>query len=302
MHPRNLHLSRYDLKRLSKICPELAPHVFKNKFGDDSVDFSNPVSVKLLNKAILMDSYNLSWWDIPDDFLCPPVPGRADYIHYLADLLASPNHGKIPLGQRVKGVDVGVGANCIYPLIGSAEYGWSFVGSDVDQKAIEAGQFILSKNKITTIELRLQKNSSLIFKDIVKNDELFDFSICNPPFHASALEAAMGSNRKLKNLGLKKDVLNFGGRGHELWCSGGERAFVGQMIKESAIFPGKILWFTSLVSKRENLAALEVILRDVRAKEVRVVDMLQGQKKSRFLAWSFKNKDQQTEWAKKRWI
>jgi 23S rRNA (adenine1618-N6)-methyltransferase len=302
MHPRNRHLSRYDLKQLSKICPELAPHVLKNKFGDDSVDFSNPLSVKLLNKAILMDSYKVGWWDIPDHFLCPPIPGRVDYIHYLADLLASLNQGKIPSGPIVKVLDVGVGANCIYPLIGTAEYSWSFVGSEVDQKALEAAQYILDKNKITSIELRLQKNSSFIFQGILESDELFDITMCNPPFHASAEEAAMGSNRKLKNLGLKKDVLNFGGKGHELWCPGGERAFVGQMIKESANFADQVLWFTSLVSKGENLASLEEALKNVKAKEVRIIEMFQGQKKSRFLAWSFKNKKQLNEWAEKRWI
>jgi 23S rRNA (adenine1618-N6)-methyltransferase len=302
MHPRNRHLSRYDLKQLSKICPELATHVLKNKFGDDSVDFSNPLSVKLLNKAILMDSYKVGWWDIPDHFLCPPIPGRVDYIHYLADLLASLNQGKIPLGHTVRVLDVGVGANCIYPLIGTAEYSWSFVGSEVDQKALEAAQNILDQNKITSIQLRLQKNSSFIFQGVLESDELFDITMCNPPFHASAEEAAMGSNRKLKNLGLKKDVLNFGGKGHELWCPGGERAFVGKMIKESASFSDQVLWFTSLVSKGENLASLEAALKNVQAKEVRIIEMFQGQKKSRFLAWSFKNKKQQDEWAKKRWI
>lgn len=302
MHPRNRHLSRYDLKQLSKTCPELAPHVLKNKFGDDSVDFANPLSVKLLNKAILMDCYKVGWWDIPDHFLSPPIPGRVDYILYLADLLASLNQGKIPSGSGVKVLDVGVGANCIYPLIGSAEYSWSFVGSEVDQKALEAAQHILDQNKISSIQLRLQKNSSSIFMGILESDELFDITMCNPPFHASAEEAAIGSNRKLKNLGLKKDVLNFGGKGHELWCPGGERAFVGQMIKESANFSDQVLWFTSLVSKGENLAGLEAALKDVQAKEVRIIEMFQGQKKSRFLAWSFKNKKQQDEWAKKRWI
>jgi 23S rRNA (adenine1618-N6)-methyltransferase len=302
MHPRNRHLSRYDLKQLSKICPELAPHVLKNKFGDDSVDFSNPLSVKLLNKAILMDSYKVGWWDIPDHFLCPPIPGRVDYIHYLADLLASLNQGKIPLGYTIRVLDVGVGANCIYPLIGTAEYSWSFVGSEVDQKALEAAQYILDQNKISSIQLRLQKNSSSIFMGILESDELFDITMCNPPFHASAEESAMGSNRKLKNLGLKKDVLNFGGKGHELWCPGGERAFVGKMIKESASYSDQVLWFTSLVSKGENLASLEAALKNVQAKEVRIVEMFQGQKKSRFIAWSFKNKKQHDEWTKKRWI
>ena len=44
--------------------------------------------MKALNKALLAHFYAVKHWDIPDGFLCPPVPGRADYVHHLADLLA----------------------------------------------------------------------------------------------------------------------------------------------------------------------------------------------------------------------
>ncbi len=111
--------------------------------------------------------------------------------------------------------------------------------------------------------------------------------MCNPPFHASAADAAAGSQRKVRNLGLKQNApLNFGGQQTELWCEGGELAFIGRMIDESVAQGSSIVWFTSLVSRKENLPAL----RDRLAAEdceVRIVNMAQGQKQSRFLAWSF---------------
>ena len=93
LHVRNLHRSRYDFPQLMKTCPELAPFVSLNKYNDLSVDFSDPHAVKILNKALLKHFYGIQYWDIPQDFLCPPIPGRADYIHYLADLLSANNKG-----------------------------------------------------------------------------------------------------------------------------------------------------------------------------------------------------------------
>ena len=297
MHSRNRHLARYDFTQLTKSCPELAPHVLVNKFGDESIDFANPESVKLLNKAILKEFYKINWWDIPPNYLCPPIPGRADYLHNVADLLYGAR------GKSIVALDIGVGANCVYPLIGQYEYGWSFIGSDIDQEAITSAQSILDHNLDLKeqIELRLQAKANQIFKGILKPNELIDISICNPPFHASAEEAAAGSERKLKNLGLQKKVLNFGGKSHELWCTGGEKASIKSMIEESRLLASQCLWFTTLVSKKENLPDLERELKRVKAFDVKIIEMSQGQKISRILAWTFQNDDQQKTWAKKRW-
>ena len=283
MHSRNRHLARYDFTQLTKSCPELAPHVLVNKFGDESIDFANPESVKLLNKAILKEFYKINWWDIPPNYLCPPIPGRADYLHNVADLLYGAR------GKSIVALDIGVGANCVYPLIGQYEYGWSFIGSDIDQEAITSAQSILDHNLDLKeqIELRLQAKANQIFKGILKPNELIDISICNPPFHASAEEAAAGSERKLKNLGLQKKVLNFGGKSHELWCTGGEKAFIKSMIEESLLVASQCLWFTTLVSKKENLPDLERELKRVKAFDVKIIEMSQGQKISRILAWTF---------------
>jgi len=114
LHPRNKHRERYNFDELTVSCPELAPFVRVNDFNDESVDFSNPEAVMMLNKALLKHFYGIAHWNIPPGYLCPPVPGRADYIHHIAGLLGSCNRGKIPTGNQVKCLDIGVGANCIY--------------------------------------------------------------------------------------------------------------------------------------------------------------------------------------------
>ncbi len=292
LHPRNPHRFRYNFAELSQNCEALLPYLFINKFGIESIDFANPEAVKMLNKAILKYFYQISEWDIPEGYLCPPIPGRADYIHYVADLLCSSNNNEIPKGESVRVLDIGMGANCVYPIIGTSAYGWKFVGSDIDAASIENAQKIISNNRVleNKIECRLQTKSGQIFKDIIKPNEKFDVTMCNPPFHASLEEAQAGTHRKLKNLGTpnkSKSILNFGGQSNELWCKGGEKGFILAMIRESALVANQCKWFTTLVSKQENLPVIHHFLKSVNAKDVRTINMSQGQKMSRIVAWRY---------------
>ncbi|CEN55615.1 23S rRNA (adenine(1618)-N(6))-methyltransferase RlmF [Candidatus Methylopumilus turicensis] len=291
MHPRNKHQGRYDLQSLSLANPSLKSFVKLNAFNDLSIDFANPIAVKALNKALLMLDYNITDWDIPDQFLCPPIPGRADYIHFLADLIG---HNQTSV---VKGLDVGVGANVIYPLIGHREYEWDFVGVDINLIAIQNAQRVLDKNNLSSaIELRLQKNPKQIFNGIIREQDFFEFSMCNPPFHASLKDAQAGTKRKMNGLAktsgnrpskTENPTLNFGGQAEELYCEGGEISFINQMIEESQRYQHQCRWFTTLVSKSSNLPKIQHLLKASSVKKTNVVEMSQGQKQSRFVAWSY---------------
>jgi 23S rRNA (adenine1618-N6)-methyltransferase len=292
LHPLNKHRERYDFDVLTKTCPELASFVKPNKFGDESIDFFNPEAVKMLNKSLLKQYYHIDFWDIPANYLCPPIPGRADYIHYIASLLAETYQGKIPKGKQIKCLDIGTGANLVYPIIGTQEYGWSFIASDIDSVSIENAQKIVAENASLTdhIEVRHQTNSNQIFKGILEHSECISVTICNPPFHKSAKEAQAGTTRKLQNLKGDKNIkpeLNFGGQSNELWCKGGEKKFIKNMIKESKLFGKSCLWFTTLVSKEANLPAIYDALKLVNATTVKTIPMGQGNKVSRIVAWSF---------------
>ena len=283
LHPRNRFNTRYDFPQLIACSPALAAFVKPNAYGDDSIDYADPLAVKALNQALLKQAYGLNHWDIPPGYLCPPIPGRSDYIHHLADLIAQRR------GPSVRVLDIGTGANCIYPLIGASEYGWSFVGAEVDPTALRWAKKIVAANPSVAglIDCRLQKSATQCFHGIIQPGEHFDLTLCNPPFHGSAAAAAEGTQRKLRNLGGKTAGLNFGGKANELWCEGGELGFIRRMIEVSAVFAGQCGWFTTLVSKSEHLPRLEQALRRVKAATIKVIDMAQGQKKSRILAWSF---------------
>lgn len=301
LHPRNQHRLGYDFDSLIQILPELKNFVGINEHQIQTLDFSNPDAVKALNKALLLAYYDIQFWEIPSTFLCPPIPGRVDYIHYLADLLAQSNNGIIPKGESVQGLDIGIGANCIYPILGNAVYGWSFVGTDIDEKAIQNCKKIIEKNPklIDAISLQLQTEPRFIFKNIMESEDKFAFTICNPPFHNSKEEATKVALRKVNNLSTNKTTtptLNFGGQNAELWCPGGELGFITQMIYESAKYPMHCLWYTTLVSKQAHLNSLYKTLNKVNAANISTIDMAQGQKTSRILAWTFLTEKQQKEW------
>lgn len=301
LHPRNPHRFRYDFEKLTVSFPELKEFVYVNEHDLETIDFANPDAVKALNKAILISDYDIQNWDIPKDYLCPPIPGRADYIHYLADLLAESNSGIIPEGEHIVGLDIGIGANCIYPIIGNEVYQWSFVGTDIDENALQNCKKIISENPklIDAVSLQLQVEPRFVFKNIILPEDKFTFTICNPPFHASQEEATKASLRKFNNLEdtkSTKPILNFGGQNTELWYNGGEIGFITQMIFESVKYPLQVFWFTTLVSKKDNLKSIYKTLNKVGAVEIKTIEMVQGQKTSRFVAWTFLSEKQQKVW------
>ncbi len=313
LHARNRHKGNYDFVALCKTLPQLKPHLIKNPKGDWSIPFSDPVAVKLLNKALLAYHYSVTFWDIPQGYLCPPIPGRADYVHRVADLLLQ--ECKTVNHNLIKALDIGVGANCIYPIVGVTEYGWHYTGSDIDPISVKQANNIAQSNDNLRgrIECRLQSDSKSIFSNIIKAGEKYDVTTCNPPFHASLAEAEKGTQRKLNNLQANKrkrgsvsealsakptskPALNFGGQKAELWCPGGEASFIKNMAFESQHYAKQVLWFTTLISKSDNVRWMKKQLQKVGAESIKVIEMQQGQKISRFVAWSFQNAEQRKLW------
>lgn len=300
LHSSNLHKDGYNFAILTKDFPALSAFVKKNKFGKLSIDFANPDAVTALNTALLKHYYEIHNWSIPQGALCPPIPGRVDYIHHIAELLGVENKTK---KTNIKMLDIGIGANGIYSLLASQIYGWQCVGSDINQASLHNVQNIIENNPQLRpkLSLRQQQNANFMFSGIINKEEYFDVSVCNPPFHASQQEAQKGSQRKINNLSKNKEitkiqnrssnrstVLNFGGQEAELWCNGGERLFLKKMIKESELFKNQCKWFTSLISKGENVKPSIKLIKKLGAKNVKEIEMKQGNKVTRILAWSFK--------------
>ncbi len=275
MHIRNVHRYGYDFVKLAETHPALAPHFTQTPDGATTIDFSKPASILEFNTALLKHHYGIKYWKLPADTLYPPIPGRADYIHHIADLI-----GK---GQKT-GLDIGCGASAIYPILGNAIYDYNMVGSDVDESSIAHAKDNTLKNP--AIEIRLQVDRSNILQGIIREGEKYDFIMCNPPFYSSQEEADKENLKKQRKLGTNESSRNFAGMSHELWCNGGEALFVKRMIKESTNFKEQVGWFTSLLSKKQNVPKLVKQAEKLNA-EIQVIPMQTGNKESRILAWRF---------------
>ncbi len=286
LHPKNLHNQGYDFDALCISEPELKKYLSKNAYGNLSIDFADPDAVFTLNKALLSHFYGIKNYSLPKGYLCPPIPGRADYIHHIADILKEED-----IKDVIHILDIGSGANCIYPILGVTSYGWNFTASDIDETSIENIKSLIEKNDILKDKISplLQPNIHDIFKGIIKQNDYYHFTMCNPPFHSSQEDAQKGSKRKVKNLkgvDTKEPLLNFSGQSNELWCKGGEIAFIKKMIKQSVEFKVNVLYFSTLVSKQENLKVIYKLLKRFDAK-YQTIEMKQGNKTTRIVVWSF---------------
>lgn len=282
MHKDNPHQGRYNLDELRELSPELNKFLIRSPKGDLTIDFRSEEAVKALNASLLKLYYKVEDWQIPNNYLCPGVPGRVDYLFYINDLLAKPSQAKV--------LDIGTGANCIYPLVGASQFKWDFVATDIDELAVSYAKKNASSKFFTSkVDVRLQKHDNMIFKDVVDESEEFDAVICNPPFYRSRDEAVLSTRKKNTKLKIKgqRDTRNFGGMHKEVWCKGGERSFIGKMIFESSKTPKLATWFTTLVSQSDNVSFLKKELSKVSPSKVEVIDMEQGGKKTRILAWQF---------------
>ncbi|WP_299228966.1 23S rRNA (adenine(1618)-N(6))-methyltransferase RlmF [uncultured Psychroserpens sp.] len=294
MHKHNKHSEGYNFEALITKKPALEAYVFQNSFGNLTINFADPKAVKLLNTALLKHYYGIKYWQFSDEHLCPPIPGRVEYIHLLNDLLQSSG-----LKNNLTILDIGTGATCIYPLLGNAEYNWHFIASETDSSAFKTAQVIIEKNNLNkVISLKHQDNPLHVLTGIIKSSDAIAASMCNPPFYKNEEEAMQSTKRKLKGLGLStyKVVRNFSGTAQELWYPGGEKAFLHNYLYQSSLFKTNCFWYTSLVSKKEHIKSMRKSLNKLGATNIKVLEMALGNKISRVVAWTFLTDKEQRTW------
>lgn len=323
IHPRNKYSENPpDFGLLASIYPTFQPFVFYSRDGRPRIDWKDYNATRELTRVLLLHDHGINWW-IPDGQLCPTVPNRSNYVHWIEDLLSSEiivdNQAD---GGVVRGFDIGTGANCIYPLLGSSLLGWRFVGSDVSDVALEWAEKNVKNNPHISglIEIRKVENNEedgLQIEDIrdsecnihnlddactgtsvscpaelhsgvkmsyqgppvlvgvVKDEEKFDFCMCNPPFFETMEEAGLNPKTAC------------GGTSKEMVCPGGEQAFITRIIEDSVKLKQSFRWYTSMVGRKSNLKILISKLRAVGVTIVKTTEFVQGQTCRWGLAWSF---------------
>lgn len=281
MHSKNPFNSPYNFDILIEQNPQLKPFVYKNLYGTQTIKFGNNEAVKALNAALLKTYFGIAYWDIPDNHLCPPIPGRLDYLLHVADLIPR---------KDVHLLDIGTGANLIYPILATQHFNWKTTASEVNLGSLSNAKEIINKNTaIRDIELRHQPFKRNVLDHIIHPGDFFDIVVCNPPFFKNRTEAHKNNKRKYQNLQLKDmNSQNFGGLSNELWYKGGEEAFIKIMAEESDKFKNQVHWFTAVISRKDNVRNIKRAIKKYNPSDMKVVTMEQGNKQSRFIAWTFK--------------
>ncbi|KAH0468910.1 hypothetical protein IEQ34_002142 [Dendrobium chrysotoxum] len=316
IHPRNRYAEKPpDFAQLASLYPSFEPFVFFSRSGRPTIDWKDFNATRELTRVLLLHDHAVNWW-IPDGQLCPTVPNRSNYIHWINDLLSSElipaTHGS---DHSVKGFDIGTGANCIYPLLGASLLGWSFVGSEVAlewaTKNVESNPHLLELIKIRNAndpfsfggftssrrDIANESNPDLCVEENTQPlcQDLKEPSTLEPPVLVGVVKDGECFDFCMCNPpffeSFEEASLNprtsCGGTPEEMVYPGGEKAFITHIIEDSVVLKRSFRWFSTMVGKKANLKFLISKLREVRVSVVKTTEFVQGQTARWGLAWSF---------------
>ncbi|XP_021286006.1 methyltransferase-like protein 16 homolog [Herrania umbratica] len=318
IHPRNKYSDNQpDFSLLASLYPSFKDFVFYSREGRPRIDWTDFNATRELSHVLLLHDHGLHWW-IPDGQLCPTVPNRSNYIHWIEDLLSSDIIPKTNSnGDNVRGFDIGTGANCIYPLLGASLLGWSFVASDMTDVALEWAERNVKSNPHISelIEIRNARcspnnptpeglnNGESVYSE--EGEGLLSSSIGMPAsedksYHGPPilLDVVRDGERfdfcmcnppffeSIEEAGLNPKT-SCGGTLEEMVCPGGEKAFITRIIEDSVVLKQSFRWYTSMVGRKVNLKFLISKLREVGVTIVKTTEFVQGHTCRWGLAWSF---------------
>ncbi|PRQ21908.1 putative 23S rRNA (adenine(1618)-N(6))-methyltransferase [Rosa chinensis] len=317
-HPRNKYSNNPpDFAELASLYPTFKPFVFFGRDGRPRIDWTDFNATRELTRVLLLHDHCLNWW-IPDGQLCPTVPNRSNYIHWIEDLLSSDIIAKTTkIGDKVRGFDIGTGANCIYPLLGASLLGWSFVGSDmtdvalewaeknvrdnphiselIEIRKVESGENTLPAEGSNNEALVSTKTEIYLTEDMGREGNSLNTGYYGPPILLGVVRDGEEFDfcmcnppffETMEEAGLNPKT-SCGGTPAEMICPGGEKAFVTCIIEDSVTLRHTFRWYTSMLGRKSNLKLLTSKLWEVGATVVKTTEFVQGQTCRWGLAWSF---------------
>lgn len=283
MHARNRYKDKPpDFAYLASKYPDFKQHVQPSLNGRVSLNFKDPEAVRALTCTLLREDFGLSI-DIPLERLIPAVPSRLNYIHWVEDLIGHQDSDKSTLRR---GIDIGTGASCIYPLLGSTLNGWYFLATEVDDMCFNYAKKNVEQNNLSDLIKVVKVPQKTLLMDALKEESeiVYDFCMCNPPFFANQLEAKGVNSRNPRRP--PPSSVNTGGV-TEIMAEGGELEFVKRIIHDSLQLKKRLRWYSCMLGKKCSLAPLKKELRIQGVPKVTYTEFCQGRTMRWALAWSF---------------
>ncbi|XP_040903263.1 RNA N6-adenosine-methyltransferase mettl16 [Toxotes jaculatrix] len=279
MHPRNRYKDRPpDFAYLASKYPDFQQHVHTSLTGRPVVNFKEPEAVRALTCTLLKEDFGLTI-EIPLERLIPTVPLRLNYIHWVEDLIDGQK-------QPRRGIDIGTGASCIYPLLGATMNGWYFLATEVDDICFDYATKNVEHNNLSDLIKVVKVPQKTLLMDALKEETeiIYDFCMCNPPFFANQLEAKGVNSRNSRRP--PPSSVNTGGV-TEIMAEGGELEFVKRIIHDSLQLKKRLRWYSCMLGKKCSLTPLKEELRKQGVPKVTHTEFCQGRTMRWALAWSF---------------
>lgn len=279
MHPRNRYKDKPpDFAYLASKYPDFQQHVHTSLTGRPMVNFKEPEAVRALTCTLLKEDFGLTI-EIPLERLIPTVPLRLNYIHWVEDLIDGQK-------QPRRGIDIGTGASCIYPLLGATMNGWYFLATEVDDICFDYAKKNVEQNNLSDLVKVVKVPQKTLLMDALKEETeiIYDFCMCNPPFFANQLEAKGVNSRNSRRP--PPSSVNTGGV-TEIMAEGGELEFVKRIIHDSLQLKKRLRWYSCMLGKKCSLAPLKEELRKQGVPKVTHTEFCQGRTMRWALAWSF---------------
>lgn len=283
MHARNRYKDKPpDFAYLASKYPDFKQHIQINLNGRVSLNFKDPEAVRALTCTLLREDFGLSI-DIPLERLIPTVPLRLNYIHWVEDLIGHQDSDQTTLRR---GIDIGTGASCIYPLLGATLNGWYFLATEVDDMCFNYAKKNVEQNNLSDLIKVVKVPQKTLLMDALKEESeiVYDFCMCNPPFFANQLEAKGVNSRNSRRP--PPSSVNTGGI-TEIMAEGGELEFVKRIIHDSLQLKKRLRWYSCMLGKKCSLAPLKEELRVQGVPKVTFTEFCQGRTMRWALAWSF---------------
>ncbi|XP_039439265.1 U6 small nuclear RNA (adenine-(43)-N(6))-methyltransferase [Culex pipiens pallens] len=285
MHPRNIYRQKPDFNALVKQFPELRGVTTVDLNGRVKLDFKNREALQLLTRVLLRRDFGLEV-ELPAGKLVPTLPLRLNYILWLEDVEEA-------LGWRrnraeLRGLDIGCGASCIYPLLGVARNRtrWKMVGLEKVRDSVESARGNVERNGLTgDVRVVEQKEGEeTVIRGFLEGDgvgERFDFCMCNPPFYEQDHEVENRTGHRPEPSAVSTGSMD------ELRTEGGELRFVEKIIDESLELKERITVYSSMLGHKRNYDQILRILKGRGVSNFTTTRFCQGNTTRWGVAWSF---------------
>ena len=232
-----------DFLTLIKEFPELKKYILKQNEDNEEefqFDWSNNELSLLMDKSILNYYFDIKYYDIPKGFLIPPIPSRINYINLINSIITKLIND-IDI-KNIIGIDIGTGANIIYPILGYSIYKWKFICTEINKEAYNNAKLILQKNNLeNNINIIKQNNKDNIFISILNRENKYIFSMCNPPYYNYENEIKLEDKKR-------DNEYNF----DEIYYKNGEYGFFQRYFEESICYKNNVFLYTILIGKKIN--------------------------------------------------